>query len=194
MAKKGRVAGLVNVLIIIITIALLGSTYFCCWLNSTVSSSVGAVKADITLREYKFTISVGPIETKTTVKLSEACREDTNSKTDEKLCKLYKGSLSLSILTGIGIIVSVVNIVLILVFMLCVDGRTMVFKVVTVFLSLGCFCLYLGCIISYSLIASDVNDVGYRAGWIIYIIGCVFSLISLDLSILSSNRKGYVTL
>lgn len=199
MARKGRVIGLINIFLIIITIAVLVSTFFCYWINSTVAiSSIGEVKSDISLREYKFTVSVAGIETRKTVKLSEACRDDTkdvvNAKSDEKLCKLYRGSLILTILTALGLVVSIINAVLIVVFLTCVNGHTTCFKLVTIFLSLGCLCLYAGSIVSYSLAASDIDDVKYRFGWIIYVIGCVFAVVSLGFSIFTSNTKGYVTL
>ena len=216
MARAGRVIGIINIFVIIATIVFLGSTYSCYWLNSSVTTTTGKVKSEITLRDYRFTIETMGVEIQKVVKLSEACREDSNvnanlyttstnatttttaatneSTYDKKLCKLYKGSLVVTILTAIGFVVSVINLILIISLLTCVNVHAQVFKFVTVFFSLGCFCLYLGSIVSYSLIASDINDVKHCIGWIIYIVGCVLAVISLNLSILTSNNKGYVTL
>ena len=218
MARKGQITGVINIIVIIVTMAFLISTYFCYWLNSTVTTTTGKVKSDITLHDYRFTIETLGTEIRSVVKLSEACREDAEtanlspyyeyravntltagntvkaSTYDAKLCKLYKESLVVIVLTAVGLVVSVVNLVLIVGLLTCVNAHAQVVKGVTVFLSLGCFCLYLGSIVSYSLVAADINDVKHCVGWIIYLIGCVFSVISLNLSILTSGNKGYVTL
>lgn len=222
MGKKGRTIGFVNILIIVITIAVLFSTYFCTWLNSTLDISFGKVKSDITLRHYKFTVSIAGVEAKKSIRLSESCGSSDNNnnnfnnyinfalsanstdvmngaaanegKSDSKLCKLYKGSLALTVLTALGIIVSVVNAVLILVFMTCVSGHSFCFRLVTILLSVGCLCLYVVSIATYSTVASDIDDVKYRLGWFVYIVGCAVALVSAVLSFLTTNNKGYVTL
>ena len=211
--RRGKAIALVNTLLIVITLIIMSTSLWIVWISSTLETELGIIESDISLRKYKFhTVSGGRL-IKKSVMLYDACELSTdplavaaasdnvtakgtanNPISETKLCKLYKDSIVLQCLTVTGIVFIVINTVVVITFLLFVKKGTICFKICTVVFSVLSFILFFWAFVEYSVRASKMDDVKYKAGWIMYLIGTIFSVASIVLSAFSSNNTSYIFL
>lgn len=188
--RKGKLITFINVLLIIFTVVVLLVSVNLEWLKSDLNSSLGNVEAKFTLWDCRLNGMYGGMAVDETIQLSDMCEWLGGG--DNVFCKVYNSSVLLLYLSLAGLITTVFNIVVTLTFACCVNGGTTCFRICGTVMSFLAFGFYAGSFIQYSVRVEDAFDVGYHSGWILYLIGCVLSLVSVVLAVFSSNVSTYV--
>ena len=178
--KPAKLSFFSNLALIVITVILIVCALPLPYLTSETDVPIfGKSKGEVFLTKYKITVGGSSDSTN----LKDFC--DISS--GNSFCKLYKASDTLITLSTFGMACVIVAGVFIILDICCKMSKKspMVFRLVYLGTVIAGFVLFLVSFIVYTVVAKDskTDGVKYGTGWILYLVGMIFSFFVLLLGL-----------